>query len=383
MQTETVATEPIDVDDLLRVARDKSAASRQQLVETISDLFFGDRGMLSERERAIMADILRQLIHDVEVSVRKHLAIRLADQPDAPYDLIVSLANDDAEVAHSILLKSDVLRDGELVEVIRHRTLEHQLPIAMRTDISEIVSDALVETGESSVITTLLENPNAHIATGTMEYLVEQSRRVDGSQNPLLHRHDLPSELARRMYWWVSAALRTHIVKRFDVDPSELDEMLETAVDEVLIGGAEDKSVHSAADKLAEQLVNTQDSESEFLIDLLRQGEVSLFEAMFSKLTELRIVLTRRLIYEPGGEGLAIACRAAGIEKETFATIFVLSRQARPGGRVVAKGEVAQVMGFYDRIDDLAAQRILRRWRRNPDYLDLLRQVEAITAMAG
>ena len=159
-----------------------------------------------------MSDILRQLIHDVEISVRKHLAIRLSDEPLAPSELVYALANDNAEIAHPILMRSDVLKDAQLIEIIRNRDLEHQLSVAMRASVSEAVSGALVETSEVSVVERLLENPGAEIGRQAMTYLVEQSQRVDAFQNPLIRRKDLPKDLAERMYWWVSAALRKSIV---------------------------------------------------------------------------------------------------------------------------------------------------------------------------
>ena len=73
-----------DVQQLLELARDKSGAGRTRLVPIVGDLFFEENSVLSERERALMTDILRQLIHDVEMTVRKVLAERLADEPDAP-----------------------------------------------------------------------------------------------------------------------------------------------------------------------------------------------------------------------------------------------------------------------------------------------------------
>ena len=115
------------------------------------------------------------------------------------------------------------------------------------------------------------------------------------------------------------------------------------------------------------------------LVQLLRQGEISLFEAVLGLLTNLRDNLVRRLIYEPGGEGLAIACRAIDIDKAIFGSIFVLSRKARPGDQNVAKGETSRALTFYDQVDPEAAAVILNRWRRNPDYLDLLRQVTILT----
>ena len=123
-----------------------------------------------------MTDILRQLIQDVEISVRKALVDRMAKESGAPGDLINILANDELDVAHSILLNSQVLQDLELIEIIQHQTFEHQLTIAMRDQVSEAVSDALVETGNTKVIKTLIENETAQISDDTIETLVDASK---------------------------------------------------------------------------------------------------------------------------------------------------------------------------------------------------------------
>ncbi len=74
--------------------------------------------------------------------------------------LLKMLANDEIEVAGPVLKKSTVLQDLDLVEVIRNRTIEHQLAIAVREHVSERVSGALVEAGHEWVITTLLSSPH-------------------------------------------------------------------------------------------------------------------------------------------------------------------------------------------------------------------------------
>ena len=140
-----------------------------------------------------MVDIIRRLIHQVEISVRRVLAQRLAERPDAPADLVLTLANDEIEVAHPILLKSEVLRDPELIEIVQHRTMEHQVAIAMRPKVSEPVSDALVETKNERAITTLLSNQNAMISNRTMGHLVEQSAQIPNYQAPLINRQDRKS----------------------------------------------------------------------------------------------------------------------------------------------------------------------------------------------
>ena len=363
---------------LLDLARDRSVGAREELVETVSDLFFDDGRVLTDHERSLMTDILRQLIHDVEMAVRRKLADRLADQPNAPHELVLTLANDDIEVAHPILLNTDVLHDAELIEIVRHRTLEHQLAIAMRRSLNEPVSNALVETGNKTVIQTLLENENARISRATMEYLVEQSAQIDEFQNPLLHRPDLGSELAARMYWWVSAALRQHILTNFDIDPDQLDATIENSVVESMAseGDSTDREKGSAASALADRLADEDSITPQLLIQALRQGEVSLFQSLFGKLAQIRPRLVRRLMFEPNGEALAVACKALRIDKADFASIFLLSRKARPGDKSVDPDELTRALAMFDRVMPDGARRVLSRWQRDPKFAEAIAQVE-------
>ena len=87
-------TEPehIDFNDLIGLARDKSVEGRTRLVQIVGDLFFDTDIVLRDAERNIMSDILRQLIHDVEMKVRQQLAMRMADENDAPRELVSALA---------------------------------------------------------------------------------------------------------------------------------------------------------------------------------------------------------------------------------------------------------------------------------------------------
>ena len=94
-----------------------------------------------------------------------------------------------------------------MIEIIKHRTQEHMLVVAGRDAVSEDVSDALVDEGDENVVEMLLRNSDAALSRHAMEFIVEQSKRVDRFQQPLLRRSDLTPELAHRMFWWVSAAL--------------------------------------------------------------------------------------------------------------------------------------------------------------------------------
>jgi uncharacterized protein (DUF2336 family) len=353
-----------ELEGLLELARDRSVEGRTQLATIVGDLFFATGSVLTEPERALMGDILRRLIHDVEMTVRRSLAERLAHVPAAPRELVAMLANDEIEVAYPILVDSTVLHDIDLIEVIRHRTLQHQLAIARRSLLSAAVSGALVEAGNRDVITTLLENQHAEIAERTMAFLVEESRRVDAYQRPLLRRRELGPELARRMYSWVSAALREHLVQRFNIDPA----LIETDLAETLDQAAAEARKPTKTAELAQRLGDRGAINARLLIQALREGKIALFENLLSELTGLRPVLIRRFIYERGGQSLAVACRSAEIAKPDFASILLLSRGARPGDKTVDNDEVTEALAFFDRVKPGVAKKVAARWRIDPDF---------------
>ncbi|MFQ6017268.1 MAG: DUF2336 domain-containing protein [Kiloniellaceae bacterium] len=367
-----------ELHNLLELALDKSIEARKALTASIGDLFSEGDGELTERERALMSDILNKLIRDCEMAVRRDLSERLAKAPNPPHELIVALANDEIEVARPILLGSEVLRDVELIGIIRHRTQQHQLAIAMRRSISEYVSDALVETGSIDVIKTLLENQDAQISEATMGYLAEESRRVDTFQEPLVKRKDLKPELAERLYLWVSAALRGHILENFDVHPSELDDQLEGVAQAISSDPEQhrtDPAAKQPATVLAKRLATQQEITAEFLIQVLRQGEIPLFEALFGELSGLEAPRLQSVLYDSGGEGLAIACRALEMPKPTFATVFLLSRRGRSGNQVVDPRELSRALRAFDKIDPKIAAEVIKSWRRDQRYQEAIEQI--------
>ena len=371
-----MANDSIDGEQLLALARLRSDESRAELFAVMGDLFHDRSDVLSAQERALMLDILEKLMRDVARDVRRKLALRLADAPGLPRELAVMLANDEIDVATPVLLRSAVLQDVDLVEVIRHRSRQHILTIAMRRDVSSTVTDALVETGDRDVIRTLLENQDAQISRATLAYLVEQSKSVDEFQEPLVRRRDLPIELARRMVLWVAAALRQALLERFDIDPNMLDDRLEPLVKEEVAEAAAEAATDTAADVLSRALGDARQLTPRLLLQTLRKGEVQLFEAMFAEMSGLRLKLVNRLAYEPGGQGLAVAARGMGLNREEFATIFLLTRRARAGQAGFAPADLGRALEFFDRLSHAAAETVLTRWRRDPDYLFAIRSIE-------
>lgn len=125
-----------DVGKLARLAVHPQNTSREEIYLAVASLYRIQDGGLSERERALMQDILRRLTLDVEISVRMALAERLADDETAPHGLILLLAHDHIEVARPLLLRSAVLRDEDLRKLSDECGEGHRQTIATRIKTS-------------------------------------------------------------------------------------------------------------------------------------------------------------------------------------------------------------------------------------------------------
>ncbi|HEY4123227.1 MAG TPA: DUF2336 domain-containing protein, partial [Rhizomicrobium sp.] len=188
-----------DMGRLAQLAANPQGTSREEIFLAVASLYRVQGTHLTTRERELMRDILERLAENVEMTIRIALAERLADDITAPHDLILLLADDSIEVARPLILRSALLSDADMLNLIAEASIAHHEVVAMRPNIGESVSEALSKSEADSVLMALVKNATARIASHTYETLVEKSRRFAGMQEPLVYRNDLPPTLATRM----------------------------------------------------------------------------------------------------------------------------------------------------------------------------------------
>lgn len=362
---------------MLTLAQTKSVDARSRLLENITDMFLSDEGRLSEHERALMSDILGKLITQVEKDVRKELSETLArSQVDLP-DVVSMLANDEIEIARPLLEHSKLLQDPDLIEIVRMRTDEHRIAITMREELSEQLSDALVEYGDEDVVENLLNNHDAQLSKRAMEYLVMESRRVDRFQEPLVQRSDLPGDLAYRMYWWVSAALRKKIISDYDVDPMMLEDTVKRAAQAVMTEMGEQSNAYVKAQKLVRRMHENGELTSAFLTSAFKQQRVAVFVAGLAQLSHVDFQTAWRIFSDKGGESFAVLCRAIDMDRSAFTSMYLLIVQAREGGaKAKSPGVIKEVLDLFDRISVKSAKGALQVWQRESSYQQAIEELE-------
>jgi hypothetical protein len=203
---------------------------------------------------------------------------------------------------------------------------------------------------------------------------------VESFQEPILHRSELDPVLAQRMFLWVAAALRQFILEAYEFEPAVIDDLLEKSTLEALKSSSATPGLKKRSEVLATRLAEDEAATPELLLAVLHEGEVHLFVDLFHRFTGVRNTLVQRILFEPGGEGLAIACKAAGIGKAYFSEIFALSRKARLDNDLAARREIRHVMTLYDNMTQDAAKQVLHLWQRNVGYLTAIRELELSSA---
>jgi hypothetical protein len=116
-----------------------------------------------------------------------------------------------------------------------------------------------------------------------------------------------------------------------------------------------------SAQKLIDKLAAGGQLKAGFLMRILSQGQTDLFDLAFARLLDLELPLFRKLFYEGGARAVALGCRAAGIDRSVFPTVFSLSRQSRGRHVSLSAQEIAdagQVFVAFTRESALREMRI-------------------------
>ncbi len=357
------------VGRLLSLAHDSSENGRLQLVTELVDLFSRQDITMEVREQYLVNEIVDALVANAQTNVRQQLAERVAPSATAPRKLILTLAHDDITVARPVLRASPILTDSDLISLIATQGLDHARTIAVRDSVSEALADALVVTGDIDVMLNLAENLGAKLSPKAMTAMVQAARFAEKLCQPLLERPDMSKDNASQLYWWVAPELRRFALQRFGVEVGQIDQSLEQTVDDLLARYALDKNEDQVMQQVADWLLQRDIKSPKCLVQILRLGHFRLFSIMLGRVTGLSLELADIIVREMGGRSLAVACRALGLEKAQFVSVFLLSRGARADEQIVPPRELNNALLAFDRLNQPVAQQLIETWRRDPSYL--------------
>jgi uncharacterized protein (DUF2336 family) len=354
---------------MFSLAHDRSESARIELAGKLADIFLTEGACLSLREEELANELIDQLLRTQSPALRAQLVQKFSDVANMPRKVAMNLACDNIDIAGKILTTSQTLTDEDLVVVIESQSGDHAYAVAQRKSIGEAVADALVTTGDLKVMQLVAENLGVQLSRKAVDVLTDTARFTAGLREPVMRRPEMTAEAAARLYWWVSQDLRRYALKRFGIALGQIDKALAKTIEELLSYHQLEKTNDTIMYQIADWLTERQAVSTQILPQVLRLGYFRLFNMLLARLTDLDIVLIDAIMNEAGGRQLAATCRALGIDKPGFVSIFLLSRGARVGEQIVHPHELSNALIAFDRLSIPLAQDLLHSWKQDPAYL--------------
>jgi uncharacterized protein (DUF2336 family) len=341
---------------LLSLARSRDPGDRERLLARLVDICEASAGEMAPGAASEVEAVFLALVREAERDIRARLAERLARADWAPPRLIETLANDDIEVARPVIAASPLLRDEALIRLITEATLAHRVEVAQRPRLSVAVVEAALDRAEPAVLTALAGNTTADITEPCMARMVEYAKTISTMGGPLSLHPRLNAELATALYLWVGQSLRHAIVDRFDVDVAALDASIAASMSD---GRARPKrsGPDSSQIKLVDKLAAAGQLKPGYLVRVLKEHQLGLFEAALAKLGGFRVEEVHRAVTSPDRpELVALALAAVGVDRSVFPTILEMVRQCNdglPGGGTEGARRASSAFGPFSA--DIAA----------------------------
>ena len=343
--------------------------ARHALLKRLADVVSLPASRINAFERAVTGDLLVEMLRLASAEDRKRVAARLAPLAELPNVLARMLLRDEPEVAGLLIEQCASLSDADLVACARDASVEHRFLMASRRALSEVVTETLLSFGESRVIEAVLRNTTARLSQVAIEGVVSLSRSDRGLCGHLLKRPELRPSGAYVMFWWCAPDDRRTILQRFAVSREVMQEVAE----DVFAMAAGENWADPVARKALQFIERRQrnrgaiekspyDSLEHAIETAAADGLTRDLATEIAYLSGLKPVTGAKILGDPGGEPLAILCKATGLTKSNLTGLWRSMRRSEQASDGSPDPAWERVQVTYDMLAVDRAQTVLRYW---------------------
>jgi uncharacterized protein (DUF2336 family) len=317
------------LDELEDILAHPDIGRRADVLRRITDLFVAASGHYSDEQVALFDDVMGRLVAEIDISAKAAFGQRLAENPNAPPNVMRALALDDEiKVAEPVLMLCDRIDENTLVESAKTKSQSHLLAISRRQNLAEAVTDVLVQRGNSEVALSTAQNVTAKFSDFGYATLVERSKDDDGLALSVFSRPEIPRQHMLQLFERASEAVRAKLeaadprraglIRSLVVDASN---KIQTEARNTVAGYAEKRAaieaLHAAGDLDPARL-------AAFARDrMFDEAAIAL-----SIMSNLPTGLIERAIASQRPEQILIVAKAIGLPWETASEILLLKAQS-------------------------------------------------------
>jgi uncharacterized protein (DUF2336 family) len=134
-----------------------------------------------------LEDLILPILGETSEATRRLAAACLSDLPHAPHRLVLRLCGEKADICATLLLRSPVLQDSDLVSLIAQNGVTFARVIARRTVMTKNLRGLLLALGDSTVATLVTAEtaPAGDIHPEIKATKAEISEKLDAARNAL------------------------------------------------------------------------------------------------------------------------------------------------------------------------------------------------------
>lgn len=348
------------IDELETTINQKSIATRADILRRITDLFVAGSAHFDREQKSLFDDVMGRLVDEIEHSARAAFGERIATIAHAPAGVTKRLALDDSiDVAGPVLRRSESLDDETLVTGARTKGQDHLLAISQRTQLSESVTDVLVERGDQKVVMSTAANSGARFSDYGYSTLVTRSENNNELALLVWSRPEIPREYLLTLFESASETVR----KMFEtVDRAKADVvqgMVRLAADQIQTRLRDNSSNFAAARAHVEQLYQRGELTEGRLCGFAELGKFDETAASMSLLTGLPIGAIERALVHDTGDQILVLAKSIDLSWKTARAILALRTEA--GGRHIA--DSAEYQERYKRLRAETARAAIKFYR--------------------
>ncbi|MEM7226310.1 MAG: DUF2336 domain-containing protein [Pseudomonadota bacterium] len=339
----------LSMADVARLMAEPSGEALATTMAKVAEAY--GAGTLSQSERAIAEDIIRILAKDGELAVRQVLVGALKGAAVLPRDIAGIFLADSDDVAAPLVRESQALGDLDLLEVLNKRGPALKRAVAERAGLSPVLVEAVIETGDPSLLAGLLANPAVELSAAAVEVLLKQYGEDQAVVGALCGRAGLAPGAAEALYKSLSEQFESDVLHRKDATLDEICDGLFRLRQVAILNLMEELSVDDELERLAERLQCAGQLSPSLILRSLCLGDLKLFEAAMARLAGISVQSARTLIHDKGTLGLESIYLRAALPESVYPAI-------RAGVEVAKQTS-------YDGLDEPHARYTARMLERN------------------
>ena len=347
--------------ELEEVVQHGSAEKRAKTLRRIANLFLDGAPTFNAQHVALFDEIIGYLIEEIEGKALAELARRIAPVPNAPHGVVVTLAkNDDISVAGPVL-KQARIDDPDLKYIAETKSQAHLLAMSTRTNISEGLTDVLVQRGDREVACAVATNSNARLSESALSTLVKRAERDSELAERVGLRSDIPSRLFRQLLLHASEVVQKRLLVQAKPE-------MQAEIHHVLAKVTEEPRIKSSPRDYIAAMATLQALNKDCKLteaDVANYAKNGMYDETIAALAIMSAVpveVVDRLVNGERFDPVLILARAAGFTWRTVREIICSRPGVKPSGQILDAAKEN-----FDRLTVTTAQRVVRFWQVRQD----------------